>query len=202
MAYTTKNKSPEKKESAVDNSAAIEKKQGSLTPEERALADRIASDDREWETIREDELEDFSLREDPYKLPKEAVEREQKREFKFRWVEKRPERIDQIRSLDPPARWWLCNATNTPFLKHLCDPVHGGIQKLDQILVFKPYWMFEKHQNAKMQIAENKLNAGDVSKRDGEQKDWGEYRAGPEYRITGKDEVMADYADVEEAVNE
>ena len=194
MTYTTKNKAPQKRD-------ATETKTSSLTPEERALADRLSSDDRSWETIKEDDLNDFSLREDPYKLPAEAVEKEQKREFKFRWVEKRPERIDQIKSLEPPARWWVCNRDSTPFLAHLCDPVHGGIQKLDQILMFKPYWMFDKHQAAKTQIAESKLSSGDLKNRDGQQEDWGEYRAGPEHRITGKDEVMADTA-YDEAVGE
>ena len=178
------------------------KQEHSLTPEERALSARIASDDSSWQTISEEDLGDFSLREDAYKLPSEAAEKLRQKKFAFRWIAKTPERLDEIRSLDPPARWGVCNATNTPFLAKYVDPAHGGIQKLDQILVFKPYWMWEMHQKAKLAEGNAKIDSGDISKRDGQQEDWGEWKAGPEQRITGKDEVMADYAQVDEAVNE
>jgi len=162
-----------------------------LTPEERALAARIASGDREWETITEESMGDFSLAEDPYKLPPEAAKQQAEKKFAFRWVEATPSRVDMIQSLDPPARWWICNATNTPFLEKHIDPAHGGIQKLDQLLMFKPWWMHERYQDAKMQIAKAKDRGGDITTRDGKKESYGEWKAGPEHKITGNDVIMA-----------
>lgn len=167
--------------------------QVTLTPDEQALAARIAAGDREWETITEESINDFSLSEDPYKLPKEALEQQEKKKFAFRWVEATASRVDMVQSLDPPARWWICNATNTPFLAKHVDPAHGGIQKLDQLLMFKPWWMHEKYQAAKMMVAKAKDSGGDIMNRDGKKEAYGEWKAGPENKITGKDEVMASF---------
>lgn len=161
-----------------------------LTPDERALASRIAAGDDSWETITEDSIVDFSLAEDPYKLPKEAKEKQDAKEFAFRWAEAKPQRIDTLHNLEPPARWWVCNSTNAPFLKKYIDPDHGGVQKLDQILMMKPWWMHEKHQEAKMKIAKARIDSGDIKNMDGKQEEWGEWKAGYENRITSGDEVM------------
>ena len=162
-----------------------------LTPDEQALAARIAGGDREWETIKEEDMVDFSLSEDAYKLPNEAAKKQKEKEFAFRWVAATASRIDQVRSLDPPARWWICNSSNTPFLAKYVDPAHGGIQKLDQVLVFKPWWMHERHQAAKMELAQDKDAAGDIKNRDGVKEEWGEWKAGKDQKIGGTDVVMA-----------
>lgn len=166
-----------------------------LTPEERALASRVAAGDKGWETITEESMNDFSLAEDPYKLPEEAAEKQAKKEFAFRWVEAKASRIDSIQSLDPPARWWVCNSTNAPFLQKYIDPAHGGIQKMDQILMMKPWRMHEIYQAKKMQMAQNK--DGDINKRDGQKEEYGTWFAGAEHRVNSKDVVMADMADYE-----
>lgn len=168
-----------------------------LTPDERALASRMADTDRSWETIKEEEMNDFSLSEFPYKLPKEAAEKQAAREFAFRWAEAKPGNIDLLKSLEPPARWWVCNATNTPFLSKYVDPAHGGVQKLDQVLMFKPWWMHEKHQNAKMELGRAK--DADIHKLNGKKEEWGEWKAGQEYKIGSNDQVMAEDAGEEMA---
>lgn len=163
-----------------------------LTPEQRALSDRLSSDDKSWQTITEGDIVDFSLAEDQYKLPKEALEKQNRREFAFRWVEATPQRVDQIKSMDPPAKWWPCNSTNTPFLSKYVDPIHGGIQRHDQVLMFKPWWMHQAYQAAKMRIAEGKANAGDLDKRNGIKDEFGEWKSGDPARVTSNDEVMAE----------
>lgn len=160
-----------------------------MTPDEKALAARISAGDKSWKTISEEDLNDFSLAEDPYKLPEPAAKRQAKKKFAFRWVEAKASRVDEIQSLAPPARWWICNSTNTPFLAEFCDPAHGGVQKQDQLLMFKPWWMHEKHQAAKMHIAKGKDNT--IDKLNGKNEDGVEWKAGAEHRITGSDEVMA-----------
>jgi len=169
-----------------------------LTPEEVALAKRIANPDREWEIITEESILDYSLAEDPYKLPKEAAEMQEGGKFAFRWCEATSKRIDQLRTLDAPAKWWICNAVNTPFLTKHVDPVHGGVQKLDQILLFKPFWMHVAYQEAKMKIAKTKDDAGDIKNKDGLREEWGEWRSGDRHKIGNRDQVMADFETYEE----
>lgn len=123
----------------------------SMTPEESAIFSRVTAEDNGWkETITEEGMNDFSLSEDPYKLPAPAQKKENREEFKFRWIEKDSKRVDFVRNLDVPKRWWVCNSTNSPYLKGFFDPLHGAVQKLDQILVFKPW----SHHIAKRRLVD------------------------------------------------
>ena len=142
-----------------------------LTADEQAIAARVAATDNDWQTITEESLGDFSLMSDPYPLPKEAQEAMDRKLFAFRFIAKTPDRIDEVRNAQVPMRWWICNRDTTPFLAKYCDPVHGAIQVKDQILVFKPYWMFEKHQAAKMDIANMRDQAGDLKNKAGFEQD-------------------------------
>jgi len=178
------------------------KPKSGLTPEERAVFERVVGEQDDWKTITEDDVVDFSLSVDPFLLPPEALAQQDARKFKFRWVEKKAERIDELRTLPVPMRWWVCNSTQTPFLKHLCDPIHGAIQRLDQILMFKPYWMAEKHQAAKRDLAEGKDRSGDIGKRDGLEQDGVEWKSGEQYKISGADEIMDDGGILDEAQDE
>lgn len=162
-----------------------------LTADERALADRLSSGDTSWKTITEGDIVDFSLAKDQYELPKEAQDMQDKKKFAFRWVEADPKRIDQVRALDPPAKWWICNAMNTPFLAKYCDPMHGGIQRLDQILVFKPWWMHRAYQDAKMMIHTSKTETADITKKSGSADNFGsEWVSGEKANIRGGDLIM------------
>lgn len=172
-----------KKEDGVE---PVEKE---LTPEERALASRIANSGG-WETIKEEDMVDYSLAEDPYKLPKEAAEKQRLREFAFRWAEAKPGRIDELQSLDPPARWWVCNSTNAPFLADYVDPAHGGVQRHDQILMIKPWRMHELHQAAKMKLAPTKDTP--LDKLNGKDDDGIEWKSGQDYRIKGGDQEFTE----------
>lgn len=118
-----------------------------ITAEEQALAARVAADStREWETIKEDSSLDYSLGKDRFELPEPALKAQQEKRFAFRWIEMRAARVDSIRSLPVPEKWWICNSTNTPFLAGFLDPVLGCITREGQLLVFKPWWMHEKHK--------------------------------------------------------
>jgi len=174
----------------------IEETNTSLTPEESAIFQRVSHETDDWKTITEEEMEDFSLMEDPYKLPAPAMKQQNDKQFAFRWAEASSKRIDVLRSLDPPAKWWVCNRAQTPFLEGHFDPSHGGVQRLDQILLFKPMWMHVRHQEAKQEITRIQDTAGDIKNRDGYKEDWGEWRSGESNKITGSDEVMADFNDV------
>lgn len=134
---------------------------GGLTPEEQAIAQRVAGENREWETIGEESAIDFSLMQDTFRLPEEAQKLQREKRFAFRWIERRKERIDQIRNKPVPLKWWICNSANTPFLKKYIDPVLGAVIREDQILMFRPWWMHEKENNIKAGMA----NALDQTKR-------------------------------------
>jgi len=125
-----------------------------LTPEGMAIFQRVRSEADDWKTITEESVDDYSLMQDPFKLPDEIKEFEKRREFKFRWIERTSSRLDEIRSASVPHKWWIVNIGSFPTLTHLCDPILGCISRLDQMLVFKPWWMWEK----RMQLLDE-LNA-------------------------------------------
>ena len=142
----------------------------------------------------EESMVDYSFDKDPYPLPPEAKKMQDEKKYAFKWVLADIRRVDEVRSLEVPLRWWPVNRNNLPELSKHCDSIHGGVQHRDQVLMFKPYWMHRKHKDAELGLAEAKGMAGAVEYKDGEQHDWGEYQSGPRAAIeTGKDVVMAEY---------
>jgi len=118
-----------------------------MTSEELAIFKRIAGQSDDWRSIPEKDIADYSLRNDPFMLPESILQLERSREFKFRWISRSVDRLDEVRSAQVPHRWWIVNRDTFPQLPHdLFDPVLGCIMRHDQMLVFKPYWMFEKRQ--------------------------------------------------------
>lgn len=204
----TKNKDKYEKRKAK----TIEKQATNLTPEERAIADRVSSEKDSWLGITEESMLDYSLGDEPYPLPPEAKEKQDKKEFAFRCVEMKKERLDYFRSMpdNDPRKWWICNSTNTPFLAKYVDSVHGGVQINDQLLMVKPWFMHKRHQDIKLQSSLTKQEAADIRKRDGRKEEWGEWRAGDSARIQAGEEgdsgsgdvVMQDMSDYDEAIPE
>jgi len=136
------------------------KKTSALTPEEMAIFQRVKNEARDWETITEESVDDYSLMQDPFKLPPEIKEYVNRKEFAFRWIERTSQRLDEIRSAEVPNKWWIVNADSFPGLADkLFDPILGCISRLDQMLVFKPWWMHEK----RMQMVESLNKAQDRS---------------------------------------
>lgn len=127
-----------------------------LTPEEMAIARRVASEDRSWETLIEGEVNDYSLSADPFALPEPAQKLRDSKEFAFRWITRDPKRIDEVKNKRRPMQWWIVTRTNPRsriFDKEI-DPICGGIIREDQILVFKPFWLFEEELNVKRGLAD------------------------------------------------
>jgi len=173
-----------------------------LTTEEAAIFQRIQAEDNEWETIPEDETLDYSLAEDPFKLPPEAIKLRDQKKLAFRWVTRKPERVDEIRSLDVPRRWWIVNATNVPELANKVDPMLGGVVKLDQILVFKPYWMYEAENKMKQDMITARDKEGDLASKHKMPVDesGSQFLSGKEYKIGTGDEVLLHEADTGDGV--
>lgn len=183
------------------------KKTQALTPEEMAIFQRVKSEADDWKTITEESVDDYSLMEDPFKLPDAVKVFETKKEFKFRWIERNSSRLDEIRSARVPHKWWIVNADTFPDLVHLCDPILGCISCIDQMLVFKPWWMHEKRMQLLDEINIAQDRSGTIEGKDGETRDGvqfiagkrtpdemeplrGEVRAGDkiEYQETGQDD--------------
>ena len=163
-----------------------------LTPEESAIFQRVQGETSDWKTITEGDIEDFSLAQYPFQLKPEAQKLLNEKKFAFRFAEMKPANLDILRNAPVPLKWWICNATTMPTLRKYCDPIHGGIQELDQILMFKPYWMHKKVLDAKKELAEIQDKGGSLEMKDGEvDKDRGiEWHAGERHKITSRDEVM------------
>ena len=138
-----------------------------LSPEEMAIFRRIKGDGREWETITEEDVDDYSLMEDPMKLPPQALELRKKKEFAFRWIERTANALDQMRAKNVPERWWIVNAESFPDMEALFDPILGCINRLDQMLVFKPYWMHVKRMDMVQQLTDAQDRAGMIESLDG-----------------------------------
>ena len=177
------------------------KQEVTLSSEQKALADRLASgEDREWETITEESMHDFSLAAEPYPLPPEAKKMQDEKVYAFRFVEANAQRVDEVKNQLVPMRWYTVTRNSIPELAKYCDSIHGGLQVRDQVLMFKPWWMHRKFKDAEMGMGEAKVIAGAVENKDGEEHEWGEYRSGPDHGIeTGRDEVMAEYSGDEAA---
>lgn len=154
------------------------KKTQALTPEERAIFQRVKNESKDWETITEESVDDYSLMEDPFILPDEVKEFENKRQFKFRWIERKSERLDEIRSAKVPNKWWIVNVDTFPALEDLCDPILGCISRLDQMLVFKPWWMHEKRMQLLDELNTAQDRSGTLEGKDGETRDGVQFMAG------------------------
>jgi len=178
-----------KKQETLEKEVA--KPQMNLTPEEAAVVSRIQAEDSNWKEVSEKDTLDYSLAEDPFKLPSAAKKLQDERKFRFRWIERTKERIDQIRTLDVPRRWWIVNGDQIPELADQVDPVLGCITKLDQLLVFKPYWMYDKETEMKTRMADSKDTAGNVDNKHGVPVDesGSEFVAGKQARVSGADVV-------------
>ena len=163
-----------------------------LTAEEAAIFQRIQSEDRGWETIGEEEVVDFSLADDPFKLPKAAQVLQDAKKLGFRWITRKNERIDEVRNLPVPRRWWIVNASTVPELEKDIDPVLGCVTLLDQLLVFKPYWMYEAENRMKHEMSDVRDQAGDLKGKDKITVDdsGSEFLSGKQYKIGGRDEVQ------------
>ncbi len=175
-----------------------------LTSEQQAIAERVSAQDTDWSTIREDELEDFSLMDNPFDLPPEAARLQKEKVHAFRFCERKPDRIDYLtRSQQPPKRWWIVNKDSHPKLGYLVDPLIGGICVGDQILLFKPWWMHQKMKDLTVDLAEGQDNSGTLEgkQREMDNPDAGiEAYTGKSHKITGSDEVMGDEATIDSSL--
>ena len=170
------------------------KKPANLTQEEAAVFERIKAEgqEREWERVTEKDAIDFKLAKDPLRLPDFALKLKERKEYVFRWVERKKERIDEIRSMPIPQKWWIVNASTMPDSVNDLDPILGCVCKLDQLLVFKPYWMHLKKKEMEDTQIERKAAAGELKSKHGVPVDetGSQFLAGKDYKIGGKDEVQ------------
>jgi len=138
----------------------MKNKTNTLTPDEMAIFQRVKSEQDDWKTITEESVSDYSLMQDPFKLPAEVKAFEIQKMYKFRWIERKSSRLDEVRSANVPHKWWIVNADTIPELAELCDPILGSINRLDQMLVFKPWWMWEKRQQIFSDITDAQDRSG------------------------------------------
>ena len=169
-----------------------------LTPEEQAIVSRISGETNDWQTIGEESMVDFSLSEQPFKLPKEAQKHFDEKRFVFRWAERTPKRIDTLRTAEPPMRWIIVNKTTCPWIgDRNVDPVLGCVCRHDQLLMFKPWSWNELVKREKLRMA-GAVDMKDIKNRNGQKGDGYEWKAGESYKISGGDQIIgADYVDSE-----
>ena len=160
------------------------------TSEEAAIRARAESSMPDWDTITEESMTDFSLAEFLFDLPKEAKEKQDKKEFAYQWVKRDPSRIDACLHAPPPKRLWMCNRNNSPYLEKYIDRSAGCVVREDMVLMKRPWKMHRIYQAAKMDLFRGKEESGLIENRDGKVTDKARYMAGEEYKIGGGDEVF------------
>ena len=107
---------------------------------------------------------DFSLAADPLKLPPEAQDRQDRKEFAFRWCERTPKRVAELTNAAAPLKWWIANSTTAPYLKKYVDPTIGGICRMDQLLLLKPWHLHQKVKDAVNASAKALYNSRELDK--------------------------------------
>jgi hypothetical protein len=155
-------KTQENKEKTVLNHNEVDLQ--NISPEERAIYNRVASAGDEWrESIQSTDMHDFSLAEDPFKLPLPAQKLRDKKLYVFRWITRDPKRLDEMMNKNKIMRWYPVNSTapNGDFVK-LVDRNCGAVCREDQMLVFKRYDAFLLEQEFYNGLASSSLNAGDL----------------------------------------
>lgn len=180
----------------MEKKTKTETKSPTLTPEEQAIAQRVETQDTDWFTIREDELEDYSLQEDPYIPPPEAVKMQREKKYAFRWCERTPGRIDQLTKTAPHYRRWALVTRNTlPELGKYVDPVLGCIARDDQALLFRPWYFHQREKDMKQERIEAQYKSSSLDGKKEMIQDRDEdvqVYSGEKFKITGKDQVMYD----------
>lgn len=160
-----------------------------LTPEQQAIAERVAGQDTDWFAIGEESMNDFSLQVNPMDLDPnypEAAKMQREKKYVFRWCERSASRVDQLtRTAKPPLRWAIVNRQNLPEMEGYVDSMMGCVCALDQILLFKPYSHAEIVNKAKAELARAKTRAPEQKV----QHDDVEVMTGPRHKIGSNDVV-------------
>jgi hypothetical protein len=125
------------------------------------------SESDEWAHIDPHATLDFSLAEDPFKLPEPARKLRDQKLFNFRWFERTPQRLDEVKGLPVPLKWWPANRMQPQagIFDNLVDGTTGAVHRMDQMLFFKPWWMWEKEAEIEARKADTR---GDLTDKDGE----------------------------------
>jgi hypothetical protein len=172
-----------------------------LTADQRAIVDRVTSEDTSWFAIGEESMVDFSLSVNPMDLKAnfpEAHKLQTEKKYVFRFCERTPTRIDELtRSAQPPLRWAIVNRQSLPELTERVDPILGCVCCLDQMLLFKPYSHHIKVMEARNRSKEAKTKSVD---RRFDQYDKMEFKSGPKSAIGNGDVVT--YEDKRDDSNE
>lgn len=136
-----------------------------VTPEEQAIINR-ALKETVWPDESERETIDYSLMQDKFRFPEPCYKQMEQKKLAFRWITRTPERIDEMRTNPIPFRWAIANRVNTPFLAEFIDKTLGCVVRLDQILMYRPWWMHEEELNYDRRMAEGKDRP--ITSKDGE----------------------------------
>jgi hypothetical protein len=138
--------------------------QNNMSSEERSIFNRIASASDEWkEEIQSHDMHDFSLADDPFKLPLPAQKLRDQKLYVFRWITRDPRRLDEMMNKNKIMRWYPVNSTspNEDFQK-LVDRNNGAVCREDQMLVFKRYDAFQLEQGFYEGLADTSLKSNDL----------------------------------------
>jgi hypothetical protein len=108
------------------------------TPEQLALHQKVMAQDDSWRTgiTEESTIEYFKTMVDPLAFPEAVRKLEDRKVYKFRWIDKR--NLPNALSRPVPMRWWIVNSTQPDStLAPLIDSLSGAIEMNNCVLCFK-----------------------------------------------------------------
>lgn len=184
------------KQTGMNTETASPETQAALTPEEKQIADMAANQDTSWFTITENDMEDFSLADNPMALPPPAQKAQDERKYAFHWSDAIHKRLHQLCKLaNPPYRWSIANRVTFPDLAPWVNDQMGCVTREGCVLLFKPWHhhaVVVKHKQdlANLHEAGSGLNKGKnrISERDDDVSVF----VGKKYKIGSNDQVIAD----------
>ncbi len=188
--------------------ASVDEKQSvivtqNMTAGEAAIANAVSAQDDSWQTITEESVLDYKEGKDTFELPEPALKLEEAKQFKFRFITRTPERVQQMKNKEAPFAWWPVNRVQPAgkAFDRFIDST-GCVPREDQLLVFKPWWMWEKERAWDQGMADNVDESGDLTRKEGTSKGGLEHRAGKRaegdkamvFEISAADEIVSDEA--------
>lgn len=125
-----------------------------LTDGEANLLMLAANEEADWSKYAR-VIDDYELMKDPFSLPPECAVREEKKEFRYRWLDpKDTERFERQLDKSAKIRWWLVTRNTAKYLPGHYFDASGLVRRSGLVLAKMPYDMYLMRQQMVWKLAD------------------------------------------------
>lgn len=168
-AMTTK----EKKQDPLEETPVVGANRDPIEPELRTLQDKerdirhvltdheanllmvAANEEADWDKYAEI-IDDYELMKDPLSLPPECAIREERCEFRYRWLDPYDsQRFQRQTDRSFKIRWWIVTPSTARYLPPTSFDASGVVRRMGLILAKMPYWMYLARQKMVWKLADS-----------------------------------------------